>query len=316
MTDQEWLQTQSQIASDILGSARPADIDALEQLLRARTHPKMHEARAQLHRRLSAADPATKRRFVDAVSTDTVDSLHADIAGVEESYHRGELSTQRYIDFLLCIAVFEKGFFDEVLTVLLALESRQRLQNRLSHLSKKTTEEMLWREYQALQRELWEQRIESAPSLIRELEPIVIKTSDDLFLLPARVRLHDAISAEYRLDISEPRKAHQYNVRASVSIPWSAAQTGVLMHMAFPDEAGWHHKPVDVMLWPHQLNQMRQRGSAIPARIGPGQHISVHEDIFPVRAELGNDGIASIRVTTNGLEIRKTHPDLQLTVTV
>lgn len=316
MNTQEWSQLYARLAGDILGSAQPANAHALEQLLRARAHPSVHEARAQLHQRLTHAPRSTQHRFATAVNTDTLHALHNEVATVVNAYQSGELHVEQYIEALLLLAMFQKGFFDELTAVLLALESRERLGRRLAMIGGDgaPTEETVWREYQALQRELWQQRRQEAPVLIREIEPLAVETNNGAFLLPARVHVYDSLSGDYALDIDEPRRALRQEVTRATTVPWHHAQTGVLAHISFPDDAGWHHTPVHIMIWPHQLAQLRQRGTAVPARIGPRHDIVVHPQFFPVETSMGDEAIASLRVTPGGLEIRKTHPDVRYSI--
>lgn len=316
MNTRELSQLQARIASDILGCVETASMQALEQLLRTRTHPSVHEARHQLHRALQKASDEKRRRWTIAMNTDTVEALHQDVATLVAAYRAGEISTQQYIDMILFLGVFEKGLFDEMMIVLLALESRDRIVARMAHLGGKSeaTEEMLWREYQAVQRELWHERREESPVLIREIDPVTVQTTEGSFLLSGRVHLFDSLTSNYTLELDAPRKAERFEVVGSTAIPWHHAQTGILLEMSFPDEAGWHHTPVAVMVWPHQLGSIKERGSAVPARIGARHDFVVHPELFPAYANVEHEALAALRMIPSGLEVRKTHPDMTLTV--
>lgn len=316
MNTQELSQLQARIASDILGCVETASMEALEQLLRARTHPSVHEARHQLHRALREASDEKRRRWTIAMNTDTVEALHKDVATLVAAYRVGKISTAHYIDILLFLGVFEKGLFDEMMIVLLALESRDRIAARMEQLAGKSdpTEEMLWREHQAVQRELWHERREESPVLIREIDPVTVQTTEGSFLISGRVHLFDSLASKYTLELDAPRRAQRFDVARSTAIPWHHAQTGILLEMSFPDDTGWHHTPVAVMLWPHQLSSIQERGSAVPARIGPRHDFVVHPELFPAHVRMEDDALAALRITPNGLEVRKTHPDMTLTV--
>ena len=140
------------------------------------------------------------------------------------------------------------------------------------------------------------------------------------YRVPATVKVFDAITSRFQVDFADPHPVQRYDVDHALTIPWQRAEQGMQLELALHNPRWRHAIPERYFLTASHLDTIRQRGSAIPTRLGPTHDLQFYpEYVHTLPGEQPpqfSQAFVALRVTNATVEIRKLDPAIELTVFV
>ncbi len=317
------------IIARLFSVPEPSSDTAAEQFLRTQFHPKVLQTVEHLYEILRSGGAPMARSLASQLGYSSVQEMFPQASKYLDLYREGKHSAQLselYRELVRYAALTNPEFREKLFAHLYAQKAFQTLQDRFRQLAQSSSsipEELFWEEFKQIQRESEHQKYtEHTPKREQSIQQVVVPVhqaqQQKVIGVPGQIRLFDAVHRQHDVVMHAPVELEQYIVDRQVSIPWERVRESLTIECALPDQYGSYHLLQHIELSAAQLQQLRDRGSAVPTTFGNSSDIRVYDEhlSIPMHQVLPDAHIASLRATPTSMEIKKLYSPARLTVFV
>lgn len=299
------------------------DIDAAEQVLRTRMHPMLYESAQRLQGIMQQGGPGFVRRVAQRVGTADIFRVFPQALPYIQQYEQGKmdvaLRTQIFRDLSVLTAIVDRPFLERLTAaVLMQKVISEMLRHFQQENGNRLSSDAFWDLFTSLKRSE-----QPAPQHLQpQTEQVIVRGhGEDSYLIDTHLRMVDSVRHSYHVELQHPTVLRQSVVDHMLTIPFDRAmQNGFTLDIAFERAYEVFTEPIRCVVTPTQLQQIRQRGSAVYTYIGREGDIRLFEediDVFPGESHpLPADHVAAIRLTPTLAEITRLDRSSRLTVFV
>lgn len=307
----------------------PQTIEAGDQLIRSRMDPRQYATLVHIDNQLAAGGPRRIRHIAERAGYEPIIAVIPEAASFMERYQRPnrdvftgdyETDANAYRLLALLAAAIDSDWFEELSTATARIAARDAVQERIGYAHRNRISEREWSD--ALERIRQFGGMASTPAESQKYlaEPVhsLVRRDEDgsevAIRLPLYVHIADPQSHSFSVSWSAPQVVHRIRVDGRHRIPWNALTDGLHIECTLRDAHGALHVTESFTLEQHQLEQIRENGTAVTSRIGFQDDIHFYPEYMPSGVLPIEHSLVSLRVSQAHIEIARLDPNIGLTV--